>query len=546
MKKILYVASSYGHILSFHIPYVEKLQEMGFEVHVVAAGVPEQMENNKSPKRTSDKIEKGKMQAGSIIKIENRKNLEDKSEDMKSASSFLVTFGISGTRSASEMIDDLYNIVKINVPFEKKMLSPKNLACTFQLVKLLKKEQYDIISVHTSLAAFFVRLAVILYRIKRVVGKGHKETKKTITINTVHGYLFDEHTSTIKRNILLCAEKLTKSATDILVVMNEQDYEIAQKYGLYKNKLVKIPGVGIDTERFSREKVEEELLCNVDKKHFAMNNVNDDTIYNIQKKWSTINNVKNNKDAASKTKELKNTYEADLEQLKNSERAKLGINSEDIVMIYAAEFSKRKNQRMLIEAMSKLPNNVKLLLAGKGEQLEECKKLDEQLGLNNKHINEENLNENNEHSQSKLENRVLFLGHVKNLEQYYYISDICVSSSRSEGLPFNVMEAMAMGLPVIATNVKGHQDLVEPAINGYLYDYDNIDSFVEAVMRLIDTKKCEIKINMSQKDGQISEQAIKHCLLQKNINISQNNIIKAKKYSLDNVMDEVLSVYKDL
>lgn len=427
MKKLLYVASSYGHILSFHIPYIKKLREMGFEVHVAAAGV-------------------------------------------------LVQTGTNATRS-----NVLRDIPKVDIPFQKKMFSPKNLGCTLELVQLIKSERYDVISVHTSLAAFFVRLAVMLIR-------GSKPT----VINTVHGYLFDKDTPFLKRNIFIFAEKITKPATDVLVVMNQQDYEIAEKHHLYKKRLIKIPGVGIDTQRFSTEKVEEELL-----RH-------------------EMKNGNRNGTAAS--------MEANgMDSLRPTQQSKFGIEENDIILTYAAEFSKRKNQRMLIEAMAKLPPNVKLLLAGKGEMLEECRKLAERLNLNlTEHMN---LNvEQGAMQPFQTGNRVLFLGHVKNLEQYYYLSDICVSASRSEGLPFNIMEAMSMGLPIVATNVKGHQDLVEEGVNGYLYQYDDIKGYVEAIKRLV-KEYGNLKINND---------------------ISKNNVISAQKYRLDNVINQVLNVYNEL
>ena len=91
----------------------------------------------------------------------------------------------------------------------------------------------------------------------------------------------------------------------------------------------------------------------------------------------------------------------------------------------AAEFSGRKNQKMLISAMPELPNAV-LLLPGRGALLEDCRTLAQQKGV---------------------ADRVRFPGFTSNIEQYYRAADLCVSSSRSEGLPFNVMEPWPADCP---------------------------------------------------------------------------------------------------
>ena len=85
--------------------------------------------------------------------------------------------------------------------------------------------------------------------------------------------------------------------------------------------------------------------------------------------------------------------------------------------------------------------------------------------------------------------RVHFPGFVRDMETYYRAADICVSASRSEGLPFNVMEAMACGLPVIASDVKGHQDLVRSGENGLLYPFGDKKAFVDAVKMLLEPEK---------------------------------------------------------
>lgn len=492
MKKILYVASTYGHIKSFHIPYILKLVELGFEMHIGAGGT-EKAGAQKAPTSAAPK-----MQKNTGASLENQ--------------------AFAGVKT-------------IEISFEKKMCSHKNLICVKKLVRLMEKEKYDIVSVHTSLAAFFTRLAVILV-------KGKKPT----VINTVHGYLFDENTRWAKKNILLGAERIVKKATDVLVVMNNQDYEIAEKYRLYREKLIKIPGMGINIDKFSKEHVE--ML--------------------IEEKGQTGSEVV--KGLMSQRVSGKATGES--ADIRSRERAKFGLQEADVVMIYAAEFSKRKNQKMLIHSMEKLPPNVKLFLAGKGEGLEECMSLAEHLRppaaskiLNSAEQPETSKPPKQPNLTLPSGGRVVFLGHVQNLEYYYYLADICVSSSRSEGLPFNIMEGMAMGLPVVATNVKGHQDLVENGVNGYLYEFDDQRGFIEGVMSLIKPKSAceatESKGRENQRSGNMSychsvgdtqgQQAVVNIVPQ-NISksICDENVRQAQNYGLENIMNLVMSIYTEV
>ena len=132
-------------------------------------------------------------------------------------------------------------------------------------------------------------------------------------------------------------------------------------------------------------------------------------------------------------------------------RRQLGYGPDDFLFIYAAEFSRRKNQPLLLrafaQALPRFPRG-RLLLAGSGATLEECKALAAQLGIGE---------------------RVSFLGYVEEMEALYPLCDAAVSSSRIEGLPFNIMEAMACGLPVIASRIKGHIDLLGED-SPWLYD----------------------------------------------------------------------------
>jgi len=329
-QKVLFTASTASHILHFHLPYLKSFRERGWTVHVACADV-------KSEIPWADEV--------------------------------------------------------IELPFEKKMTAPGNFRAAKQLRGKMQAEEYDLLCTHTSLAAFFTRLA--LYGLD----------ERPRVVNMVHGYLFDDETNWVKRQILLGAEKLTAGCTDLLLTMNSYDWEVAKQYRLGK-RVCNVPGIGVDFTRFE------------------------------------------------------NVTDEDRETL----RGELGLPEDAFVLLYAAEFSARKSQSDLIRAAAKLPERVILILAGDGALREQC--MEEARALN-------------------IEHRVRFPGYIKDMPRWYAAADAAVSSSRSEGLPFNVMEAMHSGLPVVASAVKGHEDLIEHGETGLLYPYGDADACAQQVMALL-------------------------------------------------------------
>ena len=96
-------------------------------------------------------------------------------------------------------------------------------------------------------------------------------------------------------------------------------------------------------------------------------------------------------------------------------------------------------------------------------------------------------------------------------------ADIAVSSSRSEGLPFNIMEAMACGLPAVASAVKGHTDLIGPE-NGLLYPYGDAKAFAAAVERLVSDATLRAELGQAGRE-------------------------KMQRYALDAVLPQVMDRY---
>ena len=116
----------------------------------------------------------------------------------------------------------------------------------------------------------------------------------------------------------------------------------------------------------------------------------------------------------------------------------LNIPSDSTLLLSVGELSKRKNHEVIIRSLSQLPNNVHYLICGQGHLenylLDVAKEL-------------------------KIENRFHLLGYRTNIPQIMKSCDIYVFPSLQEGLPVALMEAMACGLPCIASRIRGNVDI---------------------------------------------------------------------------------------
>ena len=71
---------------------------------------------------------------------------------------------------------------------------------------------------------------------------------------------------------------------------------------------------------------------------------------------------------------------------------------------------------------------------------------------------------------------VILLGEKKDIFKYLYDSDVYLSTSLYEGLPISILEAMSIGLPIVASNVIGNCDTIENGKSGYLYQLNDINT----------------------------------------------------------------------
>lgn len=77
--------------------------------------------------------------------------------------------------------------------------------------------------------------------------------------------------------------------------------------------------------------------------------------------------------------------------------------------------------------------------------------------------------------------RIILTGYRTDVADFYKMADVFLYPSFREGLPVSVMEAMACGLPIIATNIRGSSDIVKETMNGKLLKPNDVDGFANAI-----------------------------------------------------------------
>ena len=151
-------------------------------------------------------------------------------------------------------------------------------------------------------------------------------------------------------------------------------------------------------------------------------------------------------------------------------RAELGLPEDRFVMLCASRFAHDKGHKYLINSLKRLTEisdvPFTMVLAGDGPLLEPAQAQVKALGL---------------------EEQVKFIGFRKDIKNLYKGSDLYVNASEHEALSFLIIEAMAAGLPVIATDMGGNRDIVNDKTGcGLLVEYDNPESMARAMKQLME------------------------------------------------------------
>lgn len=159
-------------------------------------------------------------------------------------------------------------------------------------------------------------------------------------------------------------------------------------------------------------------------------------------------------------------------------KRELGIPNDEKIILNIGELLPNKNQKIAIIAMKeiikKVPNS-RLLIAGNGREKENLEKLICENGL---------------------EKHITMLGYSTQIQKYLNICNVLIACSFREGLPVNLMEAMLCGKPIVASDNRGHRELIKNGWNGYLVQAQDASAFAAKICDILLSGKdytCTVK-----------------------------------------------------
>ena len=301
---------------------------------------------------------------------------------------------------------DALDIIRHHIDIQRSPFCLTNIKAFNQLKQLMKSEKFDAVHCHSPVGGVLARLAAKVVGISQV-------------IYTAHGFHFYKGAPLINWLLYYPVERLLAKFTDVIITINQEDYQRAQRFRV--RKVFYVPGIGVDTEKFINVSID-----------------------------------------------------------RDKKRNDLGIPDEAFVILSVGELNKNKNHEIVIKAIAKLNKpQMCYIICGQGDRETYLKNLASSLGIADK---------------------VKFLGFRNDIAEIYKIADIFVFPSFREGLSVSVMEAMAAGLPVICSNIRGNKDLIKNGQGGYLFEPRDVDGLVNYILKII--KDVESQVSMANLNKQ--------------------------------------------
>lgn len=309
---------------------------------------------------------------------------------------------------------ETYGIKAKHIDFDRNPLAMKNYThAKKQLLDFMKQEKFDVVHCNTPIGGVIGRVCA-------------KEAQIPYVIYQAHGFHFWNGAPLKNWICYYSVERYLAHITDMLITINNEDYNRAKNFTLKNNGIVvKVPGVGVDLSKFDmslRDLKEKQIIR-----------------MSLRKLW------------------------------------KIDINA--TIYISVGELNKNKNHEVAIRALAKINNkDFYYVVCGEGNKKEYLIDLAEELGVRD---------------------RVRFLGYQSNIAEILLACDCFLFTSFREGLPGSLMEAMASGLPCIASKIRGCVDLLEES--KYLFNPNNPSELSDMMISIIKKEESQREIEKNSK-----------------------------------------------
>lgn len=160
-------------------------------------------------------------------------------------------------------------------------------------------------------------------------------------------------------------------------------------------------------------------------------------------------------------------------------RDMIGVPKECVLLLSIGELNRNKNHQIVLRALANIKNdNVHYAIAGVGNQQDMLLELSKTLGV---------------------ENRFHLLGYRTDALKLYRGADIFVFPSFREGLSVSLMEAMACGLPVVCSEIRGNVDLIKKDVGGYYFKPDDVRTLEKSLGKIIESPNLRIEFGNKNK-----------------------------------------------
>jgi len=316
----------------------------------------------------------------------------------------------------------------VQIDFVRHPLHPGNLKAYRQLTRLMREEDFRLVHCNSPVGGVLGRIC------------GARAGVPTI-VYTAHGFHFYKGAPLVNNTVYKWAEQLMARCTDVIITINQEDYEAAQRLRLRNGgRVYYVPGVGIDTQDFRPQGVDTTKV-----------------------------------------------------------RHSLGLREDDVVLIAMGDLIRRKNYAASIRAIARASNpRLQFLICGVGPELDKLRALSTRLGVGQ---------------------QVRFLGFRRDIKDLLAISDIFLFTTYQEGLPRSMMEAMASGLPCVASRIRGNIDLIEDGRGGFLRHPDDIQGLADSINELAGNEELRKRMGAS-------------------------NLVSVQKYDVEVVRREITGIFE--